>query len=111
MRFTLAEKLSTVETLIEEFRWARDMKHSEQETRIYEVLKAIASDLRGRMDGAPSVAEVALERQINAAIAAKTPSVGYPHGTMIALGREVVCRWPTIKAALGKFGAIAEEER
>lgn len=109
MKFTLNEKLVTVETLIEDFRWAR--LHSEQESRTYEVLKAIASDLRGRMDGAPSVAEVALERQINAAIAAKTPSVGYPHGTMIALGREVVCRWPTIKQALERFGEMAEMER
>lgn len=107
---TTADKLEVVEKLIEDFRWGGRPDPESEEYRSYEVLKAIAADLRGRMETAPTIAEVELERRITRFRDSKTP-LGYATGPTQALATEVVARWPVIRQALERFGATAEAER
>lgn len=72
-----------------------------------EVLKAVAADLRARLDGAPAAALVLLERKVVAAARSKT-SLGYSQNHMIRVAEEFLCRWPLVKQALEKFGAEVE---
>ncbi len=92
--FTTAEKLDEVERLIRV-----DPRN--------EVLKAVADDLRFRLDGAPSAALVSIERTVVAAARAKTP-VGYPHNHLVNVAEHVLGRWALIKQALERFGAEVE---
>jgi hypothetical protein len=88
---TLQEKIEAIEDLIE------------AEPMHYKVLKAIAKDLRGRLDGAPSVAETELGRRINAVEASKAQKAGNLEQRLSALGQEVIARWPVVSQALERF--------
>lgn len=88
---TTAEKLGFVERLIAE---------EPGTTYRNDILKAIAADLRGRLDGAPSVALVQLERKVVAMY-----RNGDGIGPKLGAADELVARWPTVKAALELFGA------
>ena len=98
---TLQEKIEAVEDVIETL----------EEYTSCDVLKAIAKDLRARLDGAPSVAETELGRRINAVEASKAQQAGNLNQRLSALGQEVIARWPVISQALARFGAMAEVER
>lgn len=91
-----AEKLSEIERLL-----GADPRN--------EVLKSIAADLRGRLQSAPSVAMVSLERVVVAAARAKTP-VGYPHNNLVDVAEHFLGRWAIVKIALEKFGHEVENE-
>lgn len=93
--FTTATKLRVIENIIE-----NPLDGDE-----IDVLKAIARDLRARLDGAPTVALVELERRVVATRRSSNPS-----GHLHALGQETVRFWPAIKQALELFGAKVEEK-
>lgn len=105
---TTAEKLAVCERLIEDFRWGGRPETHTAEYRSYEVLKSIAADLRGRIETAPTIAEVELERRIKRFRESKTAGGGYAIGPTQALATEVVARWAILKQALEQFGAMAE---
>ncbi len=92
--FTTAEKLAVIENIIENPSPGDDV----------DVLKSIARDLRGRLDGTPSVALAEMDRVVVAALRSRAAP-----GHMIALGQETLRRWPTVKQSLELFGASAEE--
>lgn len=107
--FTTAEKLAQIEGLIINHRWAR-ADPMVPENRTYEVLKTIAADLRGRLDSAPGEAEHALERRIVAIRMARSRRAP-TNGALVGLAEELIGRWPVVRQALVRFGAMAEEER
>jgi hypothetical protein len=99
MTITLREKIEAIEHLIE------------AEPMHYKVLKAIAKDLRARLDGAPSVAETELGRRIDAVQLSKAQRAGNLGERLSALGQETIARWPVIQAALARFSKVDVEER
>ena len=99
--FTTEEKLREVENLIEAI---RQTSRSDADDRRLAVMKALATDLRGRLDTAPNIALTELERRVAAAVRSKS-SLGYKNGAMVGLGEELIGRWPTVRQALEKFGA------
>ena len=101
--FTVADKLRTVELLIEDFRWARN-DDALPEHLTYRVLKAIASDLRGRMNGSAEDARREIGLRIAGAIRSKT-ALGYERGMMLGVAEELIGRWPVIEQALERFEA------
>lgn len=90
---TLQEQIAEVEHLL--------IAERRKGTRS-DALRAIAADLRGRIDGAPSATATFLQRRINSVQQSKT-STGYHQGALIALGQEFIGHWPTIKQALERF--------
>lgn len=97
---TTTDKLEVLERLITDYRWARGMDpHTRGAAFAYVTLKAIAADVRARMDSAPTVADVELQRRVDAVVASKT-AVGYDGGRLAALATEVLNRWPVVKQAL-----------
>ncbi len=101
MTITLHEKIDIVEILILD----------SQAGWVCDVLKAIAKDLRARLDGTPSVAETELGRRINAVQLSKAQKAGNLEQRLAALGQETLVRWPVVSQALARFGAMAEVER
>ena len=97
--YSTAEKLSTVESLIESFR--RTSTTPADYDRFW-ILKSLAADLRGRIGGTPHIAMVELERRITSAMKSKT-NLGYENGAMVGVGEELMGRWPTVKQALEQF--------
>lgn len=94
---TLEEKIAEVERLIVEERRLTGRAGSE-------VLRAIAADLRARLDFRPSVALVDIERRV-AAVAHSKSSTGYDPAKLHVLGEGTAVYWPIIKQALERFGA------
>lgn len=92
--FTADEKVAEVERLL------RDDPRNE-------VLEAIASDLRARLNYVPSAALTVLEQRVVAAVRAKTP-VGYPNNNLVDVAEHFLGRWSIVKQALEKFGAEVE---
>jgi hypothetical protein len=98
---TLQEKIEVIELLIEEY---EEMPfRSDLLPRQLSVLKAVAKDLRARLDGAPSVTETELGRRINAVQMAKEFKAGNLKQRLMALGQETLVRWPVISQALERF--------
>jgi len=95
--FDVGEQLLEVERLIEEFRWARSQEGTSEE-RTYRVLKAIARDLRGRLNGATSVASRALGSRLEAVRLARDPESRAR--ALRGVGEELVGRWPAVRIAL-----------
>lgn len=102
-KVTTADKLATVEVMIETLR-----RPGVIDDRVT-ILKAIAADLRGRLGNAPSVAEHELERRLSAVERARERGAD-ERGAVIGLGEELVGRWPCVKQALERFGAEVEAE-
>lgn len=94
--FSTSEKLDEVERLLRV-----DPRN--------ELLKAVAADLRARLDGAPSAALTLLERRVVGAVRAKTP-VGYPHNHLVGVAEELLGKWALVKQALEMFGADVEAD-
>lgn len=101
MIFDTAEKLGVIEHLIERYRWAKNQPRSD-EHHTFEVLKAIALDLRAREPGTAEKVIVEMERRINAALAGST-ALGLPSGALIAVGQETIARWATLRQGLEKL--------
>ena len=98
--FTDSEKLSALEKMIESMR--RTAQSDADHERI-KIMGAIASDIRAKLDNAPTVALLQIERRLTSVMRHKT-KLGYERNTMIGLAEEVVGRWPVVKLALERFG-------
>lgn len=96
---TTQEKLDEIERLIITERKFAGMD-------VY-VLKAIAADLRARLEGTPSAALADVERRVVAVARSRSPR-GYDPAKLHVLGEGVAVHWPVIKQALEKFGAQVE---
>ena len=103
--FTTAEKLDLVEQMIGTLRVSAQ---TDADIERIHILKAIASDLRGRMTQAPSAALYQLERRL-ASVARSRTRLGHSQGALIGVAEELMGRWPTVKQALEKFGADLEQ--
>lgn len=90
--FTTHEKLNEVERLIEEERRMTGRRN--------ELMRAVAADLRARMDGEPSVALFELERCV-AAMKREEGRIGF----RLRAAQELLARWAVVKQALERFGA------
>lgn len=97
---TTQEKLAEVERLIEEERRMTGRRN--------EVLRSIGADLRGRLEDAPTVTLVELERRMVGVVRSKRGG-HYDDGNMIGLAQEVVGRWTSIRQALERFGAEVDQ--
>jgi len=100
--YTTMEKLIEVERLIELGRQTRDDRGS-PDYRRQEIFKAIAEDLRGRLEGVPSLALHELERRLVSVDRAKADQMPIG-GPMLGVAQELTARWPVVKQALEKFG-------
>lgn len=100
---TTMEKLAEVERLIEEARRTAGA-HSQEA----EILRAIAADLRARLDGVPGVALTELERRLGAVKRSRLRATR-DLGPMLGVAEEVIARWPILKQALERFGAEVQE--
>lgn len=105
--FPTSEKLAAVEAVLRTY---RDAPRGSPERQQYDILKAVASDLRGRLEQAPSVSLVQIERSVVALQRARSPGAPYPLGPFVRVGEELIARWPTVKQALERFGAEVERE-
>lgn len=99
--FTTLEKLNEVERLIELGRPVRGEPGSPDNHR-QEIFKAIAADLRGRLEGRPSETLCDLERRVVSVHRSKT-ALGYSQHALRGLAEGVMTRWPTVKQALEQF--------
>jgi hypothetical protein len=102
--FTIQEKLEAVENLIA--LWRRTGAAAVD----LDLLKAIAADLRARLDHVPSAALVSLEQRV-VAMKRTRSTLGYHTGAMIGLSQEVAARWPVVRQALERFGAEVETKQ
>lgn len=98
---TTQEKLDEVERLIEGARRIGWINCS------IPILAEIAKDLRARLDHAPNVALVEIERRVNAVI---NHPIGGRAVRAGALADEVLSRWPVVKQSLERFGAEIESK-
>lgn len=73
------------------------------------ILKEIATDLRGRLEHAPSITKDELARGVANVMNNKTRN-GYHVGPLASLGEFVTGRWPLIQQALERFGAELESK-
>ncbi len=103
--FSTQEKLDLIEQMIEELRKAAFAEDDYQRLRI---IRAVAADLRGRLDGTPSVALAELDRRIGFAQRSKTRH-GYENGALVGIAEELIGRWATVKQALERFGAEIDQ--
>lgn len=99
--FTTMEKLDEVERLIELGRPVRGHPGTPDSHR-QEIFKAIAVDLRARLEGKPSEVLVELERRATAVHRSKT-ALGYDAHALRGLAEGVMARWPAVKQALEMF--------
>lgn len=82
---------------------------SHETTRLrYEVLKAVAADLRARLDRPRSLALGEIERAIARMTASKT-RLGYGEGKMINVCATLVRHWPFVRQALEHYGEASAE--
>lgn len=105
--FPIEDMLTAIDIEIAEARSARRDPGSAAH-RHYEVLKAIAGDLRGRQALPRSNALGEMERAIFQAIRSKSSS-GYDDGKMNAIAQVVINKWHTIRQALERFGEESSE--
>jgi hypothetical protein len=105
----LNEQIAAIERCINDFRWARGKAgDGKPEQQTYYALCAVAKDLRGRHPANASETLIALQRRIADAAATKTntPGLGFDEMMLVGIGQEVIGRWPTVRQALQRLGAI-----
>lgn len=107
--FTIDEKLTELEKLIEFGRFTRGGPGTEAH-RTFKILTAIASDLQARRNGRPSIALTEIGRRVIAAKRSKIPEYGYEGEHLMKLAYEVINRWNVLEQALQMFGAAIEEK-
>jgi len=100
--YTIEEKLSVVEFLIEQLRDSRHELGAPNRGR-YLILKSVAADLRARIPGEPLAACFELDEAIRAADASKTVPLGYEIGKLRRIAEILIGRWPVVRQALEKF--------
>ncbi len=109
----LEDQLRAIDAMIVELRRSAGIRvadgPSHEEARVrYEVLKAIAADLRGRLDRPRSLALGEIERAIRRMLATKGP-LGYADGQMLALASCLTRHWPFVRQALEHYGEASAE--
>jgi predicted esterase len=105
--FSIEDKIAVIEAEIAEARQFRREPGSPMQ-RHYQILKAIAADLRARAEHPRSNALGALERELTRLRSSKT-ALGYDQGRIIELATLVVSKWPTISQALERYGEESAE--
>jgi hypothetical protein len=105
--FRLEEKLGEVEKMIVEARQSRG-KPGSAGYRRYMVLKAIAADLRARLDLPRSLSLGELERCVDRIKQSRT-GIGYENGALVAAANTLINRWPFVRQALEHFGEETAE--
>ena len=98
--FTTSEKLGQIERIIQ---MLRRMAATENDEYQIDVIKSVAADLRGRLDSAPSIAVLELQRRIGAVYRRRAED-GDDYDAMKGVGEELIGRWPTVRQALEQFG-------
>lgn len=93
--FNEREKLAEIESMIISLKSAR--MYGTQ----LDILRAIASDLRGRLPHTSTKALETLDKKVAYCVEHKTP-LGYDQGSLAHLGGYVIGFWPTIRAALAE---------
>lgn len=106
--FTIDEKIEAVEAEIERARQFRKEQGTEMR-RHYDVLKAVARDLKARQVYPRSNTLGSLQRQVANAVKGKVQNGGYREGHLVEIGHTVMGRWPTISQALEQFGEESAE--
>lgn len=104
---TNEQKLAAMELEINEARKARRDPGSDAHQH-YQILKAIAADIRAQLELPRSQTLGAMERALNQLAQTKTDA-GYDDGKMNAVAQVVVHKWPFIRLALEKFGEESAE--
>lgn len=102
---TVEEKLAEVDRIVSEMGFRERRAEGgvcDRDCRTREVLKAVAADLRGRLDAAPSAAATTIQRRIDSLYRSRTV-LGYDRDGLVGLGQELIGRWPIIKQALEKI--------
>jgi hypothetical protein len=101
MPMTDAELLIQVESLVEDFRWARS-DPGVPEHKSWQALKQVATDIRQRQAIAISDTHKALERRIVSVDRAKERNGGVRarEDAVKGLGEELWSRWPAVRHAL-----------
>lgn len=105
--FSLDDKLAALDIEIKEARQGRRDPGSALHHQ-YEVLKAIADDVRVRQQLPRSNLLGSLEREVSRLRGSKT-AAGFDLGRMTELANLIVSRWPTISQALEQFGEESAE--
>lgn len=106
--FTIEEKIEAVSKEIEQIRTlARDDPGGPIHMQ-YEILKAVAADLRARQQLPRNNALGALERDLTAIKRSRT-TLGYDMNRIAVLADTVVSKWPIISQALEQFGEVSAE--
>lgn len=100
--FSLDAKVEALNLEIEEARKGRREPGSALH-RHYQVLQAIAADLRARQPLPRNDALADLEAALRLMKSARTNAGHYDQARMIAVAEVVVGRWPVISQALEKF--------
>jgi hypothetical protein len=101
--FSDREKLEVVERMIEQWRPTARGERLSDGRDVYLILKAIASDYRGRQPGRAGAIGEELERIIELAVIYKDDNGRYTHGRMTRIAQFVIGARATIRQALDKF--------
>lgn len=105
--FSIDDKIAALDVEIKEARRGRREPGSALH-RQYEVLKAIAADLRARQQLPRNNVLGSLERELEQMRRSRT-ALGYDQGRVMELANIVVSRWPVISQALEQFGEESAE--
>lgn len=107
-RFSIEEKIRAVDVEINEARKFRREPGSAIQ-RHYEVLKAVAADLRARQHLPRNNTLGRLERELSDMTERRAPEGAYQPGHLVKFANTVISRWPTISQALEQFGEESAE--
>jgi hypothetical protein len=106
--FSLDDKISAIELLIEDLRWARG-EDGVPEHRTYWALKAVAEDLRARQRHTRVKAMDDLETALRAANASKS-SNGYEMAKLRFVAETFIGHAAVVRQAMEQFAIGAEVE-
>jgi hypothetical protein len=99
---TVAEKLAEIDRLIEHYRFARRWPE-EPEYKTYVTLKAVAADLRARMDGKAETTRRTLGAKVAAAARAADDHSEIFALAVVELGKDLIGHWATVEQALEQY--------
>jgi hypothetical protein len=99
---SLEDQLAVIEQVIVR------LGRNERATDNVKALKAVAKEIRARLDLPRSTALADLERALTAIARSKT-ALGYDRDRMAGAAQVIVRHWPFIKQALESFGGESAE--